>query len=159
MLHAGKRIADSPHYDIDNGRVIITFRDFSDWTWTRMEQSAHALLVEISRTKHPLPKIDSDTLNKSAVTVMLCKLLSMAEEEMEKEQEEEANERRRRRANLVSSHPSSKGTAVSLAQQHPFFLDIGTNASLIELAQKTFPPCMARHVWRALVYKKHPKHE
>lgn len=35
--HAGKEIVGNPLYDIDEGRVMITYHDLFQWVWTRME--------------------------------------------------------------------------------------------------------------------------
>lgn len=142
VKQVGRRIAEDPEYDVDKGRVIITHRDFLCWAWTRYELAANELIKRVNRGRHHERGRDSN------VGAMLSVVLSPLEDAIKLEGEIEAAIRLKRRM----EEQGEDGNAMTL-------YDSGAPASLLELARQYFPPCMARHIWKALLHTQHPKNE
>ncbi len=159
VRHAGRSIAESPDYDVDQGRVIITHHDFVPWIWSRMELAANGLMKRIfeqSKRKHAHHHHYYRGSDESNAGLVLSLTMEPIVATLDAEGEEEAALRLKRRAEMMMAQTggdgSTSGGTLSL-------YDAGKVASLLELAKRRMPPCMARHVWRALVYKQHPKNE
>ncbi len=152
----GRSIAECPDYDIDQGRVIITYQECIPWIWNRMELAANALMKSIFEQSKKKTKKDSALLlsadQSNAKTVLDVGMASIVSV-LRVEEEEDAMFRLKRRAEMMMQEYGPGGAA-----QLSLF-DAGTPRALLELAKRRMPPCMARHVWKALIYKQHPKNE
>lgn len=134
----GRGIMENPLYDVDDGRVILSHRDFFDWAWALMETAARTFVRQtfISQTQE---RRSADTSN--VADLISHTLTTVARPILDQENGIEARRRFEKRSHTIS------------------VCDTGDAQSLLEMAKKFMPPCMARHVWRALVHGRHPKNE
>lgn len=161
VAQVGKRIAENPLYDIDGGRVIITYRDFADWVWSRQEIAANRLIKEIYARQRVFGK-NRKTADQSNLGTLLNDTMSEIERVTQEEVDAENDARKKRRAQTERTMVSKDGKIMIVDPgKTPAIssFDTGKVADLLELARVRMPPCMGRHIWRAVVHGIHPKHE
>jgi hypothetical protein len=136
--HAGKEVVGSAMYDVDEGRVILTYRDMFQWAWTRMDTEFRTVTARMleERTER-VARVLSDEKAKH-VHMMLAHMHSAASRE--------------------DARDNAALEALRLARLGDMGVSGGADGLSLARVKQTFPPCMGRIVKDAFVHKTHPKH-
>jgi len=149
----GSLVCSSPHYDVEKGRVIITYKEFPVWAWHQMEKNVRDFMKKVNfRYIHPNINepalVRRDTYDaESNVYTMVESLLHKAQRELGIAQARERETRIQQRAEAFFNGDLEAAET----------MDLGGRESLINIAKTKMPPCQARHVWMAFVNGQHPK--
>jgi hypothetical protein len=137
----GPDIARSPLYDVADGHVYLTYKDFAPWIWHQMEHHAEEYFrknhhAHVTKQK---PEVVTSTRFEN-IPFMVSYLLTKANEK------------------FAQQDKSGRGRGVPLFGAAVAPENVTDVEGLIEVAKHKFPLCMSQIVRDALVYGKHPKH-
>lgn len=146
----------SPHYDVEGGRTVITYRDFAEWVWSQMAYHLEPFFKNVRFNflhpsypdRPPLVALNMKSHQQETPVQTMIKLaLSKVGIELGRKEAQDTKLRIAMRANNFFN-----GDLEAAAS-----MDLGTRESLINIAKKMFPPCQQYHVWNAFVNGNHPK--
>lgn len=124
----GPEVAASPHYDVEDGLVYVTYRDAECWVAHQMKRQADRYLrrMRLAATRRRAPLEEMAWQSLSAMKRGLAQ---------------------RRIQEASSASGQGAFPAIGSAKE-----------VLLEHARRRMPPCQAQHVFRALVKGQHPLH-
>jgi DNA primase large subunit len=147
VASVGHAIASNPLYDIDDGHLFITYKEFAPWIWHQMEHQARQYLRHI----HHMYETRDPVAKGSNIPHIVSHVLARAAEHFE----DDARINKQKRIQLKAL------TTTTAADPTVFFTgaDVSEVESLMQVAKTVFPLCMSQIVHDALVLGKHPKHK
>lgn len=134
----------NPAYDVDKGHMIITYREFGLWAWSKILRLARDVMKHHNANREDFSRSVLDKDFRSAMvfqdhTARITRAMTSMEE---------ADRERRQGARKRTIGPDGtvvEGTAIGSIEQ------------LRITAAAHFPLCMARHVWAADIKSSRPR--
>jgi hypothetical protein len=135
----------SSDYDVEDGTVVITYRDFACWAWHQMAKAAEPFTRRIHVLRHH--EEEHKGLNSTRQLALDKDMHDFLEPILDECRRFELAERKAARA---------RAQRVNVETDLPVIESLET---LIAAAKTRFPLCMAQHVWYAIEQGKHPKND
>jgi hypothetical protein len=139
FLNMPPSMLGNPNWDVRDGGVHITYRDFTPWAWYQMVRATDDMnrRIHVARWDDVLgsDRLQWDQDMRDFLTPFLGQCQQLRDQERE---------------------------AIRLAQAH--YVDatlpsVSTSEEMLQAVKHRFPLCMMQHFWAAFSQGRHPKHE